>query len=430
MRNPLYLRQLKRDLDHWINAGLVDADCADEILETAGQGGVRRSLSVILAMLGVILLGMAAMSFVAANFWGIPKIVQLSLLFGAMWAAYGAGWYLTRQGHGAIAQAAVLLGVALYGVNIMLIAQIYHINAHYPDGVMAWALGSLVVAILIPSRAALASALIIASIWTWLETIEFDAIFHWPFLIFVAVSYATAHLLRWRPGFHLSVLALIFWLTLNTVQIAEELNWEPGDVVALYSLLWLAVWSVGAYLSTTSYPYATALERYGVFLFFVAFFVLHMLEADDFRAAGNVWSASMAAIGAVTVVWATLAWSRRQFTATDGAATLSVILAAVAYPYLLDIGGLIAEWAYRGLFLIIAIWILGYGTRHDDRFIINASFVAFGAEALAIYFDTFDTLLNQSLFFALGGLLLIAVSFFLERLRRRVIGASDAEAVA
>ena len=37
MRNPLYLRQLKRDLDHWINAGLVDADCADEILETSAN---------------------------------------------------------------------------------------------------------------------------------------------------------------------------------------------------------------------------------------------------------------------------------------------------------------------------------------------------------------------------------------------------------
>ncbi len=427
MRNPIYLRQLKRDLDHWIKAGLVDADCADDILDSAGQGGAKRSLSVVLAMLGVILLGFAAMSFVAANFWGIQKIVQLGMLFGAMWLAYGAGWYLTRIGHGAVGQAAVLLGVALFGVNIMLIAQIYHISAHYPDGVMMWALGSLLVAILIPSRAVLGAALIIASIWTWLEAVEFDVTFHWPFLLFVGVSYIATHLMRWRPGFHLTFLALIFWLTLNTVEIADDLGWEIGEVGALYSILWLAVWCAGALLSSTSYLYAEALERYGVFLFFVAFFTLHIIDADDFLGGDPTWTTAMALLAVATFILAGLAWTRGQFGLIDVGGTLGALVAVIAFPYLLELGGVFTEWLYRGLFLIIAVWILGYGTRHDDRFIINMSFVAFGAEAIFIYLETFSTLLNQSLFFAVGGVLLITMSVALDRLRRRVISGTEAE---
>ena len=138
----------------------------------------------------------------------------------------------------------------------------------------------------------------------------------------------------------------------------------------------------------------------------------------------------MMALGAGTLILAALAWTRGQFSLIDVGGTLGAIVAVIAFPYLLELGGVITEWVYRGLFLIIAVWILGYGTRHDDRFVINISFVAFGAEAIVIYFDTFDTLLNQSLFFAVGGVLLIALSVALDRLRRRVIGGTEAEVAA
>ena len=42
MRNPIYLRQLKRNLDHWIKAGLVDPDCADNILEDCPEEELNR----------------------------------------------------------------------------------------------------------------------------------------------------------------------------------------------------------------------------------------------------------------------------------------------------------------------------------------------------------------------------------------------------
>ena len=221
MRNPLYLRQLKRDLDRWVEDGVVDADSPDYMMETAGQKGPARSISTSLSVLGATLLGFTAMSFIAANFWGIPKIVQLSLLMGSMTLAYGTGWWLIQSGFEALGHAAILLGVALFGVNIMLIAQIYHISSHYPDGVKLWAVGPLLAAVLTPSRGALAAALVIAGVWTGLKSVAFDRAFHSPFLIFWAVAVVTTHVLRWRRGFHLSVLALVFWLGLNSAHLAE-----------------------------------------------------------------------------------------------------------------------------------------------------------------------------------------------------------------
>ena len=59
MRPPFYMRQLKRDLDMWIAKGLVSADSRDAILASVGGGAARR-LDVILAVLGVILVGAGA----------------------------------------------------------------------------------------------------------------------------------------------------------------------------------------------------------------------------------------------------------------------------------------------------------------------------------------------------------------------------------
>jgi len=43
----------------------------------------------------------------------------------------------------------LLLGVILFGSNIMLIAQIYHIDSHFPNGVLMWSLGALLAAWLV-----------------------------------------------------------------------------------------------------------------------------------------------------------------------------------------------------------------------------------------------------------------------------------------
>lgn len=166
MRPPFYLRQLKRDLDTWIAKGLVDEDNKEAILASVGAGSQARTLDVILAVFGVILIGAGAMSFVAANWAAMAKLERLIVLFGSLWGAYAiAGWFMANS-RGAIGQAFVLLGVILFGVNIHFVAQTYNIQAHYPDGLLLWGVGAIIAAALVPSRAALALALGLGGWWT------------------------------------------------------------------------------------------------------------------------------------------------------------------------------------------------------------------------------------------------------------------------
>ena len=205
MRPPFYVRQLRRDLEDWISKGLVPATSRDAILASVGAGA-RTRLDLIFAVFGVILVGAGAMSFVAANWQDMGKLTRLVVLFGSMWAAYAIAIYFLGRARDVVGQAFVLLGVLMFGANIMLVAQTYNINAHFPDGTMLWCLGALAAAALTPSRAALAATLVLACVWTWQEFQYFDVVLHIPFLFVWAACAALAFVFAWRPGVHLTIL--------------------------------------------------------------------------------------------------------------------------------------------------------------------------------------------------------------------------------
>lgn len=419
MRPPFYMRQLKRDLDMWIAKGLVSADSRDAILASVGGGAARR-LDVILAVLGVILVGAGAMSFVAANWGALGKLERLIVLFGSMWAAYAVAMWFMTSGRGAIGQAFVLLGTILFGVNIWYVAQTYNISAHYPDGTMMWGLGALAAAALVPSRAALALAIVLGGLWTWQETQYFDAVLHTPYLLYWAAAAIIAGTMSWRPGVHLSALGLIFWFVINYEGLQRLLGWGDAEILTLYIFIPLAIWSVAQLFDKDPMGIGLQVGHYAFFFFLVAYSLLHFPtnggQAPSTSWLGFAMIASVVALGSVFY-----GITRKLFNGTDLAGTAFVCVTTIAYILLLQGGDDRLDVPYLVFTLIVIIWSISRGVRNDDRFVINLSTVAFGVWFLYVYFDLFSGLMDQAIFFTVGGILLIVMSLTLEGIRRSLI---------
>jgi uncharacterized membrane protein len=170
-------------------------------------------LAHILAILGAVLLCFSAMAFVAANWQDMSKLLRLAILFGAMWGSYVAAWVLNRRKMPLYSQAAILLGVGLFGANIMLIAQMYHIEGNPPDAVLAWAGGALLAGIALRSRPALGLTVILFALWSWWEvTQHWPLLVHWPFLIAWTITAAAIGRVGWRGGYHFLALSLTVWI--------------------------------------------------------------------------------------------------------------------------------------------------------------------------------------------------------------------------
>ncbi len=349
-----YRARLERDLARWREQGWITDAAAQQIRRDLDAGARGIGLSTTLAVLGAVLIGFAAMSFVAANWQDMPRIARLGLLLTGLWGCYGmAGGLLVRELEG-FAHAAILAGVGLFGASIMLIAQMYHIDGNPPDAVLTWAAGALVAGVLLRSNPALALAMLLVGLWSGWQTGLIEAV-HWPFLIGWGAVAAAFFWSRWRPGLHLSAIVLSVWIvSLGYLLLEGHAHW----VVTLIGLGVCAGAIAALQLPGVWRQIAPTALCYGMVIAYAGMFAFKFIESRD--------AGTLALLSVVT---------------------MALLLAAVA-------------WGWR--------------TEHKP--VLWLGYAGFSAEVLALYFVTIGTLLGTSLFFLVTGLIVIGLSWLAYRL--------------
>ena len=119
-----YHDRLEGDARRWVEKGLVDEATAGRLLDESRSQTRGYSFTSIVVLLGVVCLCFAAMTFVAANWEEMPKLVRVGLIMTGLWAAYAMAVAARVKGHPAIADSFVVLGCGLFGVSKCLAARI------------------------------------------------------------------------------------------------------------------------------------------------------------------------------------------------------------------------------------------------------------------------------------------------------------------
>lgn len=149
---PAFRTTLRRELDDWVNEGVVDSDQSAEISKRYGLDDVAgRSGGLLvqaLYLIGAFLIGGGAISFVASRWDEIPVPWRMALLVGTLLACQIAGFYLWKLSGSRkrLGEALIVLGTLVFGANVILIAEMFHLTGE-PHGFFGiWALGSAVIA--------------------------------------------------------------------------------------------------------------------------------------------------------------------------------------------------------------------------------------------------------------------------------------------
>ncbi|MBC7769036.1 MAG: DUF2157 domain-containing protein [Phycisphaerales bacterium] len=139
-----YKDKVKQDLERWINAGLVAADKREPILATIPDAR-RVDAATALAWVGGLLLGIAIIAFVAAN-WGVtPKLVRFAVLVLAFLALAGAGAWAAHKERSTLSNILLMVAALVFAASIGLTGQIFDIvgdpkAASYGAGIAGFAL--------------------------------------------------------------------------------------------------------------------------------------------------------------------------------------------------------------------------------------------------------------------------------------------------
>ena len=419
-----YVSRLRSDLSRWVEQGWVKREDMDAILKDAASSDrTSGSLPNLLALLGAVLVAAGALLFLAANWEGMGRVAKLAVLAAALWGAHAASYAAVRVKADQFAEAMMLLSVALFGAGIMLIGQIYHLSADPPAGVLLWALGAIVAAWAWPSQLAACAALVLISLWFTLAAPKSPLPVYLPFLPVWAAMLPPVLRMRWMGAYHVALASAAWFVVVTLVMLMSANDAAAEDFLRLGSALAALFLAAGSLLSgvASAVPFAVPLERYALMGALAGVSLLALPSFHDGQAGGDPWWSGLAvlvllaALGGAVIRWRSAA----DRLALGAVALVAVAVACAMVP---EEHGWLALAVLNLVLVAALIGLIAEGYRRDDRFVVNLGFVAFALTILRLYFDTFWLLFDRSLFFMVGGLLVIALGWGLERKRRHLIG--------
>jgi hypothetical protein len=121
-----YKKRLEEDLDRWIAAGWVPADKRGDILASVPQG---RGLDTATALgfVGAVLLGVAVIALVAANWDAMNRLVRFSMVLAAFAGFAGAAAFSAYKGRVKTSDALLTIAACVFAAAIGLTGQIFDI---------------------------------------------------------------------------------------------------------------------------------------------------------------------------------------------------------------------------------------------------------------------------------------------------------------
>jgi len=169
MTSEKFRRQLRQEAERWWQDGTIDATLYSRLAERYRfnqlETEARNRFTTILVSLGGILLGLGAITFVAANWLVWSRAEKLALLLSVFLSVSMTGFWLwrssSRGGCHKLGAALLLFGSLLLGANIGLVSQMFHQSGPLYQLLFVWSGGVWLMAasLQMPALAILATVL-------------------------------------------------------------------------------------------------------------------------------------------------------------------------------------------------------------------------------------------------------------------------------
>src|SRR6478672_7817322 len=185
MPSDKFRYQLRQEADLWRRDGLIDVTQYQQLAERYQFGtletAARNRFTLILLGLGSLLVGLAVITFVAANWQAWPRPVKVTLLLSLFVGVNSAGFYLWRHRPSSgperwqhrLGQGLLLLGTLVLGANLALMAQMFQLNGPSHELYLVWGLGVLAMAYSLRLTSLGVVALVLLGLGYW------QAVFNW-----------------------------------------------------------------------------------------------------------------------------------------------------------------------------------------------------------------------------------------------------------
>jgi uncharacterized membrane protein len=385
----------------WVELGIVTSEQYGQIMKLYTE---RNHAIGLIPLLGSILLGLGLISFIAANWHGIPEILRLILILAALCGFYYTGEKLLNKNQEKLGIAFVGLGLITFGAGIILIAQMFHLQAYNVSSWIVWGSVSILLTYMYRSRFLFLLSLLIISITQWYSVVQFN---HFSFLTLIMLIIGLGVYVLGRKDNLVSWLFSISFI-IQSIMLVENKDWR---------FLWvfipiLVLYTLGDALQQLNItaPFQSA-ALISIYLFDL-FFVLFIGDQNSANLSDHLLAKTLPFLLAIALLFtiSQLLKIRSQKGITGFDWILTPVLLYLPFN---------ADVIYILVLFLFSSFLLWRGYIEEWRFKINLGTLLFLCSTMSAYIKLTWNFMDKSLFFIIGGALLLGLSWLLNRRRNK-----------
>jgi len=245
MISEKFRHQLRQESQQWQADGLINSDQYEQLsqryeLDKLDSAASDRFITILIGV-GFILLGLGAITFVAANWQAWSREFRVVLLLAVFLGVNISGFYLwqkpvTKPGQKRLGYGLLILGSLILGANMALMSQLFHQSGPIYELFLYWSLGLLPMAyaLRLTSLGVLSQILMGISYWSfltnWWRVEEFGLsqlfIEHLPIaisLLFIPLAYCC----RSRVIFAIASIGIAMSFAISIIPVSW---WDGGGL--------------------------------------------------------------------------------------------------------------------------------------------------------------------------------------------------------
>lgn len=436
-KTNLTIRWLLSELNKWLDDGLINEKQAELIRGRYEVEEVRPWGKIIFTGIGAVLFGLGVILFFAYNWDAIPKFVKLALVFLMFGAAHGAALYFKQKENKAgLSEGLFILGSMLFGAAIWLIAQIYHIDEHYPNGLLVWGIGALILAWSLSSIPQCILALIILSFWHFFEVAEFSHVLHFTPVLILIFTLPLAWIKKSRVLLSTVLIAAVFSHLINIAELEGFVFMHLFYIVSLLLVIFFILNENKKLHEIISGLYFVGILPYYFMLYFFTFtdtckwFIISP-DISDLTIYYNIVFLCLIIIS--IVLWIIRIVKLRTWEKLrneQGVIILSIFVISIMFFFI--VYGKINEYEFdllnryslAGLFNILlllnSISLISEGIKRLSAKRVTMGVVFIALLAFSRYADLFESLMTRSIIFLIIGGFIFGIGIFYNRHKRNL----------
>lgn len=395
---------LIREGERWVEEEIVSREQLGRIV--ALYDSKDRSIGM-LPLLGGFLLGLGILSFVAANWQDLPNGFRLILLLVVMLGFYTAGGRLIGRGHDHAGIALVSVGLFAFGGGMILIGQMFHLVAYSAATIVIWSAAGVALAYLFNSRYLfiVAAALTIAAQIYSLSA--FGGSFSYTALAVLLLG------LAWFVRKQADAWITALWslaLVVHALMLVLSNEWPFGWFFVPLLLLYVAGDLLPSRIERLALQTPPLAAAFGFGL------VMALLTWDDSAS----WVARLHAPAAfylpLFLIFLLLSGYLKQRRRDPSSFADWLLFLPLLYAPPRSVALM-----YLAVLFLFSLYVLLRGYAEESRRGINLGTLLFLVTTMAAYFKLTWAFMDKSLFFLVGGTLLLTLSWLLDRRKRHTL---------